>query len=110
MAITIPEFSQNRGNLRIDPFTGSTLQLPASYERDLKGCGNCDYVVLQQSMNINSNDANCKRSFVASLSISLILPSASAGGAAGDVDTLVDFLVANLREAYDNAVPCVANS
>lgn len=99
MAITIPSFSEDRGPLKVDPKTGSTLSKESSYCRDLKGCGDMEYLFLQQSMNINDCDTDlCQRRFVGSVSIQVILYGPESTNA--DVDTLIDYVQANLKAAH----------
>lgn len=98
MAITIPTFSEDRGPVSVDPLTGSTLSKVSAYCRDLKGCGDKDYLFLSQAMNINGRDADCLREFKASISISVIVYGSDAS--ATDVGTLIDSVKANLVAGY----------
>lgn len=104
MAITIPAFSEDRGPVKVDPNTGSTLSKESSYCRDLVGCGDKDYLFLQQSMNINDCDTDlCQRRFVASVSIQVILYGPESSDA--DVTTLIDYVRDNLVSAHQSCPP-----
>lgn len=102
MAITIPAFPEDRGPLKVDPNTGSTLQKESAYCKDLRGCGEKDYTVLQQAMSINrcAQDGSCQREFVASVSVNVTLKGDSS---ADDVETLIDYIRDNLKAAF---TPC----
>jgi hypothetical protein len=99
MALEIPAFPEDRGPIKVDPKTGSTLQKETAYCKDLKGCGDKDFTVLSQAMSINkcATDGSCQREFVASVSINIImdgdLPSS-------DVGVLIDYIKDNLEAAH----------
>lgn len=99
MAIVIPAFSEDRGPIKVDPFTGSTLSKEAAYCKDLKGCGQKDYTVLQQAMSINrcAEDGSCVREFVASVSVNVTL---KGDNTSSDVETLIDYIKDNLKAAF----------
>lgn len=99
MAITIPAFPEDRGPLKVDPNTGSTLQKETSYCKDLRGCGEKDFTVLQQAMSINrcAQDGSCQREFLASVSVNVTLKGDSTEA---DVETLIDYIKDNLKAAY----------
>lgn len=99
MAITIPGFPEDRGPVKVDPATGSTLTKEASYCRDLKGCGDLEYLFLSQSMSINDCDAElCQRRFIASISVNIILYGPETDS--GDVAVLMDYIKGNLTGAH----------
>lgn len=99
MAITIPGFEEDRGPLKADPKTGSTLSKEASYCRDLKGCGDKEYLFLEQAMSINDCDTDeCQRRFLGSVSIKVILYGPETEQA--DVDTMINYVRDNLKAAH----------
>jgi hypothetical protein len=99
MAITVPSFPEDRGPIKVDPLTGSTLADEVSYCKDLDGCGTKDFLVLSQSMSINECDTTiCGKRFLASVSVNLTMRTAN--NSSDDVETLIDYIRDNLKAAY----------
>lgn len=96
MALTIPSFSEDRGPIKVDPATGSTITTPASYCRDLKGCGSADFSHGSISLSIN-NCTNCVREFQGSFSVSYIL---NTGHTFADVELMWNTAKTALSAAF----------
>lgn len=89
--VVIPNFSENRGTIVVDPLTKSTIQLPTVYRAD-DACGDPAYIVFGQAMTINQL-IGCVPILAATISISGRIP---ADGDGADLTTIVDALQANL--------------
>lgn len=96
MPLTIPTFAEDRGPIKVDPDTGSTKSKPASYCRDLKGCGEKDYSFGQMSISINEC-TNCVREFKGSLSLNYIVDT---GLAWADVELMLTEVTNDLESAF----------
>jgi hypothetical protein len=81
MAIIIPTFSEDRVVREVDPATGSTVDKPSVYCKDLNGCGEKTYSVGQIAIAVNSC-TDCIKRFEGSASISYTVEGTNdwAGG------------------------------
>lgn len=98
MAIVIPNFPEDRGPFFVDPTTGSTLAKPSAYCRDLKGCGDQNYLFLSQSMNINGRDDDCVRLLLASASVKIILYGPEVTSV--DIGTVMEYIQNQLEASF----------
>jgi len=103
MAITIPSFPEDRGPIKVDPLTGSTITKPSAYCRDLKGCGDATYTVGQISMSVNQC-TDCVRDFKGSASINYIV---GENEKFDEAKKLIDYLMDELKAAHRE---CKANN
>lgn len=101
MTITIPAFAEDRGPIKVDPLTGSTLTKPAAYCRDLKGCGEKTYSVGQISMSINEC-TDCVREFKGSASINYIVGESEPWE---EAQKLIDYLSNVIQSVHASCDP-----
>lgn len=93
--VVVPAFTEDRGNVRVDPITKSTSQVPSGYLAE-DVCGNSAYKRLGASVSINQLTEDCQRVLQASGSLNITLPS---DGTATDIDALAAYLVAQVKIA-----------
>lgn len=97
MAITIPQFTEDRGPMKVDPKTGSTLNQPISFCKDLKGCGDPTYSVVSGAISVNGVDEDCAPVFKGSASVSV---TAGPNESWTEAKKLIDAVVAELQNAF----------
>lgn len=101
LPITIPTYSQDRGPVKIDPVTKSTLQEPASYKKE-DVCGREAYTSLGTSLSVNQLSEDCQTVLAASGSLQVTIPwsaTATVAQAQAAITAIVNRLESELLTA-----------